>query len=301
MLRVMNRICYNMLENGFRSSKSKHNSNSIRIVLAKGILVDISQEQAIEGLQELIDEVESLKNSVARSEAHTKWLATTLYLVENVFGRTSRIYLSLASLPWQRMGNILIPWHIRETEEYDDYTNELHHKAYLEQLDTAKGLLEAAIEAIEHYGIEKVYEEKSTSEDVGKTITLIDLAQYKLRKIMRTIPRDEKEVQDKFEDVLTSMDFKYLRDQETIAYSSKSYKPDFTFPEIDTALEIKLCNRAGREKEIIAEINDDILAYKTKYPNIVFLVYDLGHIRDIDRFKADIESQDRVIVLVIKH
>jgi hypothetical protein len=147
----------------------------------------------------------------------------------------------------------------------------------------------------------KVYEGKDTSKDVGETITLIDLAQNKLRKTLRTMPQDEKEVQDKLEDVLTSVDFKYLRDQETITYSSKSYKPDFTFPGIDTALEIKLCNRAGREKDIIAEINDDILAYKTKYPNIIFLVYDLGYIRDVDRFKADIESQDRVIVLVIKH
>ena len=290
-----------MLENGFRSSKSKHNSDSIPIVLTKGILMDISQEQAIERLQELINEVESLKNSAARSEAHTKWLASTLYLAENIFSRTSRIYLSLASLPWHRTDKILVPWHIRDTDEYDNFKNGLHHKAYLEQLDTAKGLLKAGIDAIERYGMDKVYEEKDTSKDVGKTITLIDLAQNKLRKTMRTTPQDEKEVQDKFEDVLTSVDFKYLREQETITYSSKSYKPDFTFPGIDTALEIKLCNRAGREKDIIAEINDDILAYKTKYPNIIFLVYDLGHIRDIDRFKTDIESQDRVIVLIIKH
>lgn len=290
-----------MLGNGFRSSGSRHNSGSIHIVLTKGILMDISQEQAIERLQELIDEVESLKNSVARSEAHTKWLVSTSYLAENVFGRTSRIYSSLASLPWQRTDRILVPWYIRDNDEYDKFTNELHHKAYLEQLDTAKGLLEAGINAIERYGMDEVYEEKDTSKDVGKTITLIDLAQYKLRKIMRTTPQDEKKVQDKFEDVLTSVDFKYLRDQETIAYSSKSYRPDFTFPEINTALEIKLCNRAGREKDIIAEINDDILAYKTKYPNVIFLVYDLGYIRDIDRFKSDIESQDTVIVLVIKH
>lgn len=263
--------------------------------------MDISQGRAIERLQELIDEVESLKNSVARSEAHTEWLANALYLAENVFGRTSRIYLSLASLPWERTDRIILPWHIRSTVDYDHFKKKLHHKAYLEQLDTAKGLLKAGIDAIERYGMDKVYEEKDTSKDVGKTITLIDLAQNKLRKTMRTIPQDEKEVQDKFEDVLTSVDFKYLRDQETITYSSKSYKPDFTFPEIDTALEIKLCNRAGREKEIIAEINDDILAYKTEYPNVIFLVYDLGYIRDIDKFKADIESQDRVIVLVIKH
>ena len=289
-----------MPENGFRSSKSEHNSDSIRIVLTKGIVVDISQERAIEKLQELIDEVESLKNAAARSEAHTKWLTNALYLTENVFGSRSRIYLSLADLPWHKTGEFLVDY-CDTIEEANEEVRKVHHKAYLEQLGTAKGLLKAGIDTIKAYGIDKVYEPKDTSKDVGETITLIDLAQNKLRKTMRIKPQEEREVQDKFEDALISVDFKYLREQETITYSSKSYKPDFTFPGIDTALEIKLCNRVGREKDIIAQINDDILAYKTRYPNIIFLVYDLGHIRDIDRFKADIESQDRVIVLVIKH
>jgi len=262
--------------------------------------VGISQEQATRKLQDLVDEINSLKNSVARSEAHTKWLTNALYLTENVFGRRSRMYLSLATLPWHRTGSFLVD-HSFTAEEHDEQVRTVHHKAYLEQLDLAKGLLEAGIDTINAYGMDKVYEGKDTSKDVGETITLIDLAQNKLRKTMRSMPQEEREVQDKFEDALISVDFKYLREQETITYSSKSYKPDFTFPGIDTALEIKLCNRAGREKDIIAEINDDILAYKTQYPNIIFLVYDLGHIRDIDRFKADIESQDRVIVLVIKH
>lgn len=263
--------------------------------------MDISEEQAIERLQELINEADSLKQNVAHSEAHTKWLVSVLYLTENVFGRRSRIYLSLADLPWQRTEKFIIPWYIEDNEDYDKLKSELHHKAYVEQLDTAKGLLEAGIDTISAYGIDGVYENKDTSKDVGETITLIGLAQNKLRKTIRARPQEEREVQDKFEDVLISVGFKYLRDQETVVYSSKSYKPDFSFPGIDTALEIKLCNRPEREKDIIAEINDDILAYKTRYPNIVFLVYDLGYIRDIDRFKADIESQDRVIVLVIKH
>lgn len=262
--------------------------------------MDISREWAIGKLQELIDEIERLRNTVARSEEHTKWLTNALYLTEEVFGRRSRIYLSLAHLPWYRTGSFRLEYS-STAEGYEEQVRAVHHRAYLEQLDTAKGLLEAGIDAIIVYGIDKVHETEDTSKDVGEAITLIDLAQNKLRKTMRTAPQEEKEVQDKFEDALISVDFKYLRDQEAITYSSKSYRPDFTFPGIDTALEIKLCNRAGREKDIIAEINDDILAYKSKYPNIIFLVYDVGHIRDIDRFKADIESQDRVIVLVIKH
>ena len=184
MLRVMIGICYNMLDNGFRSSQSKCNSDSIRIVLTRGILVDISKERAIEELQELINEVESLKNNVARSKAHTKWLANALYLTENLFGRRSRIYLSLADLPWYRTGSFLVERSFT-AEEYEEQVRTVHHKAYLEQLDTAKGLLEAGIDAINAYGIDKVHEGKDASKDVGETITLIDLAQNKLRKTMR--------------------------------------------------------------------------------------------------------------------
>jgi len=251
-------------------------------------------------LQKLIDGVESLKHNVARSEAHTRWLTKALYLTENVFGSRSRIFLSLANLPWQRTGSFLTDY--RSTaEEHDEEVRKVHHKAYLEQLDTAKGLLEGGIDALNAYGIDGAYEAKDTPKEVGEIITLIDLAENRLRKIIRDKPQEEREVQEKFEDVLVSVDFKYWREQETIPYSSKKYIPDFTFPGIDTALEIKLCNREGREKDIISQINDDILAYKTKYPNIIFLVYDVGYIRDVDKFKGDIKSQKGVIVLVIKH
>jgi hypothetical protein len=62
-----------------------------------------------------------------------------------------------------------------------------------------------------------------------------------------------------------------------------------------------LCNRKDREKEIIAEINDDILAYKRKYGNLLFIVYDTGYIRDVDRFTGNFEDQDGVMVRVVKH
>jgi len=78
-------------------------------------------------------------------------------------------------------------------------------------------------------------------------------------------------------------------------------RPYFTFPPINLAVELKLCNRPEREKEIIAEINDDIVAFKTKYRNLVFAVYDLGFIRDMDRFSQAFEASEGVIVRVVKH
>lgn len=57
----------------------------------------------------------------------------------------------------------------------------------------------------------------------------------------------------------------------------------------------------GRKK-IIAEINDDIVAYKTAYSNLIFVVYDSGGvIRNSDEFKGSIEKQESVVVKVIKH
>jgi len=52
---------------------------------------------------------------------------------------------------------------------------------------------------------------------------------------------------------------------------------------------------------MIAEINDDILAYKQKYRNLLFVVYDVGQIRDVEKFKYHFEQQSQVIVQVIKH
>jgi hypothetical protein len=66
-------------------------------------------------------------------------------------------------------------------------------------------------------------------------------------------------------------------------------------------IDVKLCARTGREKELIAEINDDILAYQTKYRNLFFLVYDMGQIRDVERFASSFEEHENVIVRVVKH
>ncbi len=100
----------------------------------------------------------------------------------------------------------------------------------------------------------------------------------KLRKVIRNTPSKEKEIQDALDNILigANLDGQYSREKETILYSSKSYIPDFVFDKIDTIVEIKLCKTNDKEKEIISEINDDIIAYKTKYSNLIFVVYDMA-------------------------
>lgn len=151
-------------------------------------------------------------------------------------------------------------------------------------------------------GLESLPELKK--DQVGQSsdiIKLLNLSRSKLRKVIREKPKNEREVQDAFEAVVIGADIPYSRENDSIEYSSKTYIPDFTFQALDVALEIKLCGKDGREKQIIAEINDDILAYKTKYQNLIFVVYDTGFIRDVDLFTSSFENQKNVIVQVIKH
>jgi hypothetical protein len=96
-------------------------------------------------------------------------------------------------------------------------------------------------------------------------------------------------------------DIPYIREKVSIPYSSRSYHPDFTLEQLDLVIEIKFCNTKDREKDIVQEMNDDLLAYKTRFGNILFVVYDMGCIRDVDRFAAEFETHENVVVRVVKH
>lgn len=132
-------------------------------------------------------------------------------------------------------------------------------------------------------------------------LKIINIAERQLRKVIRDKPDRERVVQDAFENVLIGAEVPYSRETDNIKYSSKTYIPDFTFHQIDLAVEIKLCNREGREKEIISEINDDVLAYQTRFGNLFFVVYDTGFVRDIDLFSRVFEQHQNVVVRVVKH
>lgn len=164
-------------------------------------------------------------------------------------------------------------------------------------LDSVRNLLLDQMLKWEKEGF-TLQEEKN---EVSQILKIINLLDYKLRKTVRTLPVAEKEIQDAFENILIGADIPYSRETDSIEYSSKTYIPDFTVEKEDLAIEIKLSNKKEREKEIIAEINDDILAYKIKYKNIIFVIYDVGFIRDIERFSKHFEDQEGIIIKVVKH
>jgi REase_DpnII-MboI len=129
---------------------------------------------------------------------------------------------------------------------------------------------------------------------------IIDLIKANLRRAIFKDPGHEREVQERLEIIFNARNLDFLREKVTIPYSNKYYIPDFTFDRIGLAVEVKLCKDKDREKVIIDEINADIPAYATKYERSLFVVYDLGVIRDEERFRSDIEKNHGAHVLIVK-
>ncbi len=260
-----------------------------------------TKESALRELKYLLAEASKLQAGF--SEQHTQWVIRTLEFLEEIFGRNSRYYLSFASLKWQHTGLAIVGGPLFPEESWNPQVGfrRLNQEAFQQDLEIALGLLNAAHKRLERFEIDSVYEGKDTPPESSALIRIINLAELGLRKVMRNKPVREKEVQDAFENLLIGAGIDYSKEKDSIEYSSKTYIPDFNFPKIDLILEIKLCHTKAREKEIIAEINDDILAYRTKYGNLFFVIYDTGFIRDIDRFSTEFEKQNSVIVRVVKH
>lgn len=256
-----------------------------------------TSDEALAELDTRVSEITPLRQEHRKSANHVRWTLGVLAFLEEVFGQNSRLYRSFAAIKWYRTGEFMITGTLDPQPAID----RLHHEAYLRDLESARGLLLAARDAIVSSGLDNVYEGKDTPPEASDIIKIFGLVERKLRKVIRTVPEKETTIQEAVEHLLIGADIQYEREGPSIEYSSKKYKPDFAFERLDLVLEIKLCHRSEREKELIAEINDDILAYGTRFGNLLFLVYDIGFIRDVDKFAQSFEAHDDVTVRIIKH
>lgn len=252
-----------------------------------------TKSEALTYLQSLIDNIPEIKKSGRKSSEHVRWLSNALRFLEDVFGEKSWYYANISYLPWSETGNMIIS----DPRNYEGETASKHTSAFMKQMEQAKGFLESAKDQLESNNIDDVY--TSVSPSTNNFIKILKLGETKLRKLIRTEPAVEREIQDKYEDLLTGADINYSREYPHIEYSSKQYIPNFSFVEFDLVVELKLCRRD--EKKLIVQLNDDIVAYKTKFTNIIFIIYDLGSIRDVDLFKSSFEKQENVFVQIIKH
>lgn len=138
-----------------------------------------------------------------------------------------------------------------------------------------------------------------------ETIALRDFFEARLRSAVFHIPENEREVQDAVEQLLIGRGFQkgqdYDREVGRVKVSAKESVPDFIVPRLSLALELKLVKSAARVRKVVDEINADIAAYSKAYRSLMFIVYDLGYVRDESEFRRDLEAPGNVSVVVVKH
>jgi hypothetical protein len=144
--------------------------------------------------------------------------------------------------------------------------------------------------------------------DVGLSASISeiqDLLVANLRKAIFEKPETEAEVQNAIEALLIGRGYKkpmdYDRETGRVKYSGKEFVPDFVFKSYDLVLEVKLIKTRGQVSPCIEEMCADIPAYMSVYENLLFCVYDLGEIRDVNEFQEGLQREDGVRACVIKH
>jgi hypothetical protein len=138
-----------------------------------------------------------------------------------------------------------------------------------------------------------------------ETHNLKDFLQGNLRKAIFRIPEREVEIQNALESLLVGRGMAkgtdYDRETGRVKVSGKEFVPDFIFPNLKLCLEVKLSKSLDNRRTIVDGINADIRAYTTVYERQLYVIYDLGTVRDEAEFKRDLEDAPGVSVLVIKH
>jgi hypothetical protein len=138
-----------------------------------------------------------------------------------------------------------------------------------------------------------------------ETHNLRDFLQGNLRKALFAIPGKEVEVQNAIETLAVGRGMAkgtdYDRETGRVKTSGKESVPDFIFPRLKLCLEVKLSRSGESLRGIVDEINADIRAYGTVYERQLFVIYDLGIIRDEAEFRRDLEDAPGVAVLILKH
>lgn len=137
-----------------------------------------------------------------------------------------------------------------------------------------------------------------------ETQKLKDFVQANLRKAMHDVPTKEVEVQNGIETMIVGRGMQrgidYDRETGRVKTSGKEFVPDFVFPLLNLCLEVKL-SKPQNLKAVVDEVNADIRAYGKQYERQLFVIYDLGGIRDESEFKRDLEHVPGVSVVVVKH
>jgi hypothetical protein len=134
---------------------------------------------------------------------------------------------------------------------------------------------------------------------------LMDFIQANLRRAVFAVPDKEVDVKNAIEALIVgrgmAKGIEYDRETGRVKTSGKESIPDFIFPHLKLCLEVKLSKSADKLRAIVDEINADIRAYSTQYERQLYIIYDVGTIRDEEEFKRDLEAAPGVSILIVKH
>jgi len=143
------------------------------------------------------------------------------------------------------------------------------------------------------------------------TPSVTELSEYEaffhqnLRRSVHSSPDSEKTIQDIMETLLIGRGLMkpsdYDRETGRSKTSGKEYVPDLCIWNSRLAIEVKLLKEKSKKNKMVEEMNSDIIGYKSGYDNILFVVYDLGHIQDVSEFISGFHSYPGVRVIVVKH
>ena len=135
--------------------------------------------------------------------------------------------------------------------------------------------------------------------------SLKDFLQSRLRSAILKKPEQERDVQDSLEQLLIGRGLikgqDYDRETGRVKVSTKEVIPDFIIPKLSLAIELKFIKEKLRVKTAVDEINADILSYSKLYQRLLFIVYDMGFIRDELEFRHDLEATDSISVIIVKN
>lgn len=183
---------------------------------------------------------------------------------------------------------------------FDDDPMDSLHNDLLKTLIVKKAIdqIEQAIGVYEHIQSESGLIELNPKE----AIDVESAIERALRPSFRDVqPKSEKEVQDAIENILNALGIEFTRERDVTSVGGKYYKPDFVVESLDLAIEVKLAKAGNGVAKIQEDLNADISGYKTKWKNLLFVIYDLGVIQDPYKFQMENIKLFGISVRVIKH
>lgn len=236
----------------------------------------------------LISQTKALKCSIDKSltdsatEAHSRFVSFKTFAEQyNFIAKQAEKVLGLEQSPFSHY----------LTEQMGNYMNTLWgtQKEIMESVGLSTGIL-------------LTYLESATEFTEDEYDNLSNFFKSRLRTAIFTVPQKELEVQNAIESLLIgkgmTKGYDYDRETGKFEFSGKEYIPDFIVPKLNLCIEVKLL-RDGKRSRVIDEINADITAYSSHYERLMFVVYDLGVIRDEAEFRRDIESAGNAIKVVL--